>query len=113
MSEKASSEIENVTHAENNEKIATETHQPDLAEEGGRRRKSVALNIIENPLKVSFATSNSSPFPKVISDIMSIGTDSLHLNRTVPRKRQSLMRKLLLSCMAWASTPTCSVVLLS
>ena len=30
---------------------SSETHKPELSEEGGRR-KSVALNIIENPLRV-------------------------------------------------------------
>jgi hypothetical protein len=34
------------------EKTATEHHEPDLAETGGRR-SSVALNIVQNPLKVS------------------------------------------------------------
>lgn len=41
-----------VTH---DEKITTH-HEPDLAEATGRRA-SVALNIVENPLKVSFPAS--------------------------------------------------------
>jgi len=35
-----------------NEKDTVPDHAPDIAD---GRRKSVALNIIENPLKVSFA----------------------------------------------------------
>lgn len=40
-----------------NEKAAIEAGQPDLSETAGRRKSSVALNIVENPLKVSLATS--------------------------------------------------------
>lgn len=45
-------EVQYVSH---NEKNANDVSPPDLAEEAGRRG-SVALNIVENPLKVSNRT---------------------------------------------------------
>lgn len=53
MIDKAPTEIVDVSH---NEKNVAHASEPELAETGGRR-KSVALNIVENPLKVSLATS--------------------------------------------------------
>ena len=55
MSDKASSSDNNyAAHEEKNEKIGGENlGDAALADEtGGRRRSSVALNVVENPLKV-------------------------------------------------------------
>lgn len=49
MAEKETLESAGVSH---NEKSPPPYNTPNLAEAGGRR-KSVALNIVENPLKVS------------------------------------------------------------
>ena len=57
MDEKPST---NVVDGSYDEMRAVRASQPDLGE-GGGRRKSVALNIVENPLKVSFAMSGPSP----------------------------------------------------
>ena len=43
-------------YASHDEKMA----EPEMADPAGRR-KSVALNVVENPLRVSFATSALSP----------------------------------------------------
>lgn len=51
MTEKESTIIANVSHDENN---AVQALEPELADAAGLH-KSVALNIIENPLKVSSA----------------------------------------------------------
>lgn len=51
----ASNDIANVSYGEKNQALG-----PELADTAGRR-KSVALNIVENPLKVSFVTWGCSP----------------------------------------------------
>ena len=59
MAEKAYTENADVSH---DEKDVLQDRQPSLADAAGRR-KSIAMNIVENPLKVSFATSGPSPLP--------------------------------------------------
>lgn len=53
MTEKTSTDIAYVSHDEKNAALALEPKLADVAS----RRKSVALNVVENPLKVSFAMS--------------------------------------------------------
>ena len=62
MSEKASEDVafENKTPPEYN---ATEPTKRESIVDAGARRASVALNIVENPLQVSFAVNGSSPLP--------------------------------------------------
>jgi len=58
MSEKVSAS-EDASYASHNEKELEQTDrgpEPELVEDRSVRRKSVALNIVENPLKVSFAS---------------------------------------------------------
>lgn len=54
MSDKESPDISDVSH---NEKSAVEARKSDDFVNVDQRRKSVALNIVENPLKVSLALS--------------------------------------------------------
>jgi hypothetical protein len=54
MNEKGSEEIIDGSH---DEKATEEDVKQEIAGDLGRRRKSVALNIVENPLKVSFTVS--------------------------------------------------------
>jgi len=59
MSEKVSAS-EDASYTSHNEKELEKTDrgpEPELVEDTSVRRKSVALNIVENPLKVSFASS--------------------------------------------------------
>lgn len=65
MAEKDSSEIANASNDEKptyDEKTTHEEKSPDLDElaDMGARRQSVALNIVENPLKVSSENFQSS-----------------------------------------------------
>lgn len=50
MAEKAETDVAYSTHDEKN----TQASDPGFSEMAGRR-KSVAVNLVENPLKVSFA----------------------------------------------------------
>ena len=59
MAEKAYTENVHVSH---DEKDALQDRQPSMADAAGRR-KSIAMNIVENPLKVSFATPGPSLLP--------------------------------------------------
>lgn len=53
MSDKSSSDNNYAAHEEKNEKQAGwDMGNEAVDETGGRRRSSVALNVIENPLKV-------------------------------------------------------------
>lgn len=52
MAEKESPDFVPESRDDYDDKKASETFEPELVEETGRRQ-SVALNIIENPLKVS------------------------------------------------------------
>lgn len=54
MNEKGSEEI---IDGSRDEKATEEDVKQEIAGDLGRRRKSVALNIVENPLKVGFAMS--------------------------------------------------------
>lgn len=77
MTEKPSEDIMSDSREDYDDKKTTETFEPepDLTEQGGRRQ-SVALNIIENPLKVSLSDSQS----------ISIATDPVPLqSKTMPR----------------------------
>ena len=53
MSEKAPNDNSDVSRDEKNE-VEDVERRPSLTESTGRRR-SVAVNVVENPLKVSFA----------------------------------------------------------
>lgn len=77
-----------------------------LAEATGHRQVA-ALNIVENPLMVSFPILNPSPCPVVIS---SINIHRLTSYSLAPKNRLSSMRGLSPSRTIWLSTPTCSVV---
>lgn len=69
MTEKVTSDVDYSTH---NEKDLSNTppEYVDAAEPTGRRRSSVALNIVENPLKVSLAEL------RLVQDVLSnIGAD--------------------------------------
>ncbi len=100
MTEKGSPDSAYLSHNEKNT-----THQAELANPAGRRQ-SVALNIIENPLKVRFAIFASPP-PSVV--ISSIDADHLHSHSAAPKRRPSSMPGLGPSRMTWLSTPLCSV----
>lgn len=54
MAEKATNGVDYTTHNEK-ELSNTSPEYVDAAEPTGRRRSSVALNIVENPLKVCLA----------------------------------------------------------
>ena len=75
MSEKSPLDIADVSHNEQNA-----THEPVSVDTG--RRKSVALNIVENPLKVSFALSESATsqmiVPSINADLLTL---TAHLTR--------------------------------
>lgn len=105
MTEKTSTDIADISH---DEKLADQALQPELADENGRR-KSVALNIVENPLKVSFTVSGASPSSTILSDI---DTDALFSRSVAPQSRPLPTPGPLLSPMAWPSTPICLVELL-
>lgn len=53
MTEKVTSDVDYSTH--NEKDVNTPPEYVDAAEPTGRRRSSVAMNIVENPLKVSLA----------------------------------------------------------
>lgn len=67
MTEKASADVSFASQNEN----AAQAQAPEVVD-AAAGRQSLALNIVENPLQVSFVISGSSQPPVVIS---SIGTD--------------------------------------
>jgi hypothetical protein len=76
------------------EKIA-QNPEPKLVD-APARRQSVALNIVENPLKVSFACNGNLD---KISD-----TDSLHSHSAAPKSRPPPMPEALPRRTVWLST---------
>lgn len=92
-------EVHYISH---NEKNANDVSPPDLAEEAGRRG-SVALNIVENPLKVSISHALR------LSLRCRIRAHALTLHSAVLLPKSSPMRAHTLKAMAWPSIPTCSL----
>lgn len=78
---------ENITSDTKPEHVSAET---DSAETEHRRQSAAALNIIENPLMVSLATSGSSP-PRVVVIRPSADADYLSPYRACPRTRSFSM----------------------
>ena len=75
--------------------------------EATARRQSVALNIVENPLKVSFAVPSPAPVPSVGSKCEA---DKPPFCSASPVMRTSPRHVLMLSRMECPSMPRCSVV---
>jgi hypothetical protein len=88
MSEKESkSTITDVVYASHNEQEKpSHAPEPELVDTTGRRQ-SVALNIVENPLKVSFA---SQPAASVLT--LTLFTLTAHLQRADHHQCPSLCR---------------------
>lgn len=91
MSDKVSAEIDNGTSHNEKRPQNFDEKQPDLSETAGRRA-SVALNIVENPLKVCAASSNWLSWPTSIDNKhadASFPNSAVVLNRTSPQRQSS------------------------
>lgn len=108
MSEKTSTDIlDNAGDAK-----ATTRHEDvksEIIDDPGRRRKSVALNIVENPLKVSFCHVRGQALHGNLEQLLL----TLHLYSAPPGNRMLPMPERLPQHMAWLSTLSSSAVLLS
>lgn len=78
MDEKGDSKKANVSHDEKHATEAVQLSEPEMADPHGRHR-SVALNIIENPLKVRFSFSGSAPSPSPESMLILFSPTEQHL----------------------------------
>lgn len=109
MAEKSSSDNADVSHA-HDEKHGLQVPESQPAETAGGRRKSVALNIVENPLKVSFVIPDPPPPPVIITSFVA---DPLPSYSAPHWSNVNSMPGLLPSRTVWLSMPSYLVGLLS